>query len=49
MENYFYYSIPSSTRNFYGEGDNLEIYKQLNPDVYEAMSRLADILQMDVV
>ena len=34
MENYFYHSIPTKTRAFYSEGDNLERFKLAQPDVY---------------
>lgn len=49
MEHYFYYAIPPSTRSFYGEGDNLEKFRQAQPDVYEAMDRLAQLLGLTVL
>jgi len=49
MENYFYHSIPPQIRGFYGEGDNLEKFRQAQPDVYEAMERLADVLGLPVL
>ena len=49
MESYFYYAIPPQIRGFYGEGDNLEKFRQAQPDVYEAMERLAEVLGLPVL
>ncbi len=37
MENYFYYSIPPKIRDFYNQGNNLELFKLAQPDVFAAM------------
>ena len=49
MEDYFYYSIPETTRGFYAQGDNLSLYQKANPDVFAAMQSLARILEIDVL
>jgi hypothetical protein len=49
MENYFYLQIPPSTRDFYAVDDNLEKFRKANPDVYDAMERLAEVLGLEVL
>lgn len=49
MENYWYSVINPSLRDFYALGDNLERFQQANPDVYEAMARLAEVLDLNVL
>jgi hypothetical protein len=49
MEDYFYNSIPETTRNFYATDNNLELFSQANPDVFAAMQSLATVLDVDVL
>jgi hypothetical protein len=41
MENYFYDVIPLNIKDFYARNNNLEKFKIAQPDVYDAMERLA--------
>jgi hypothetical protein len=49
MENYWYKVMPQATRDFYARNDNLQKFKQANPDVYDAMESLANVLGVDVL
>lgn len=46
MEDYFYHVIPLEFKDFFG--DNEEAFQRAQPDVYDAMKALADILDLDV-
>lgn len=48
MEDYWWNVIPERLRDFYGDGDNLAKFAENNRDQYDAMYKLATMLDIPV-
>ena len=48
MEDYFYESLPPVMRAFYADPDNMLAFRQAQPDVYEAMVALSEVINRNI-